>query len=163
MDYRTMVNPTYLTAKSTLHVLAAMGNTEAKDMMTALGTRDTLTRRNPKNPQTFLSEEDAKALMTGVSVAINARYEALSARMRKEGTKALLDIACGYTPRGLYCHRQGIDYVAETKGSIDSMQLREIEKSKIKCAKEHFKAISGDNVVYQVVDSYKSLMDLVMK
>ena len=54
-----------------------------------------------------------------------------------------------------------IYFVAETKGSIDSMQLREIEKSKIKCAKEHFKAISGDNVVYSVVDSYKALLDIV--
>ncbi len=43
------------------------------------------------------------------------------------------------------------------------MQLRLIEQSKIHCAREHFKAISGDNVVYDVVDSYKSLMDKVMR
>ena len=28
---------------------------------------------------------------------------------------------------------------------------------------EHFKAISGDNVVYDVVDSYTSLLEKVMK
>ena len=56
-----------------------------------------------------------------------------------------------------------IYFVAETKGSMSSMQLRDIEKSKIHCAREHFKAISGDNVVYDVVDSYKALMDKVMK
>ena len=56
-----------------------------------------------------------------------------------------------------------IYFVAETKGSMSSMQLREIEKSKIHCAKEHFKAISGDNVVYDVVDSYSSLLDIVTK
>ncbi len=55
-----------------------------------------------------------------------------------------------------------IYFVAETKGSMNSMQLRLIEQSKIHCAREHFKAISGDNVVYDVVDSYKSLLEKVM-
>ncbi|MDO4711979.1 MAG: DEAD/DEAH box helicase family protein [Peptostreptococcaceae bacterium] len=54
-----------------------------------------------------------------------------------------------------------IYFVAETKGSMDSMQLRLIEQSKIHCAREHFKAISNGDVKYEVVDSYKSLLDLV--
>ncbi len=56
-----------------------------------------------------------------------------------------------------------IYFVAETKGSMSSMQLRLIEQSKIHCAREHFKAISGDNVVYDVVDSYQSLLEKVMR
>ena len=56
-----------------------------------------------------------------------------------------------------------IYFVAETKGSMNSMQLRLIEESKIHCAREHFKAISNGEVVYDVVDSYQSLMDLVTK
>ena len=56
-----------------------------------------------------------------------------------------------------------IYFVAETKGSMNSMQLRLIEESKIHCAREHFKAISNGNVVYDVVDSYTSLMEKVMK
>lgn len=56
-----------------------------------------------------------------------------------------------------------IYFVAETKGSMRSMQLRLIEESKIHCAKEHFKAISNGQVVYNVVDSYKSLLDIVTK
>lgn len=56
-----------------------------------------------------------------------------------------------------------IYFVAETKGSMNSMQLRQIEASKIHCAKEHFKAISNGNVVYDVVDSYKSLLEKVMR
>ena len=56
-----------------------------------------------------------------------------------------------------------IYFVAETKGSMSSMQLRLIEASKIHCAREHFKAISDGNVVYDVVDSYKSLLEKVMK
>ena len=56
-----------------------------------------------------------------------------------------------------------IYFVAETKGSMNSMQLRLIEESKIHCAREHFKAISNGNVIYDVVDSYQSLLDKVMK
>lgn len=56
-----------------------------------------------------------------------------------------------------------IYFVAETKGSMDSMQLRLIEESKIHCAREHFKAISNGEVVYEVVDSYKTLLDMVTK
>lgn len=56
-----------------------------------------------------------------------------------------------------------IYFVAETKGSMKSMQLRLAEESKIHCAREHFKAISNGNVVYDVVDSYESLMQKVMK
>lgn len=56
-----------------------------------------------------------------------------------------------------------IYFVAETKGSMSSMQLRLIERSKIHCAREHFKAISGENVVYDVVDSYQSLLEKIMR
>lgn len=56
-----------------------------------------------------------------------------------------------------------IYFVAETKGSMSSMQLRQIEESKIHCGREHFKAISGENVVYDVVDSYETLLNKVMK
>lgn len=49
-----------------------------------------------------------------------------------------------------------IYFVAETKGTMNSMQLRLVEESKIHCAREHFKAISNENVVYDVVDSYEA-------
>ena len=56
-----------------------------------------------------------------------------------------------------------IYFIAETKGSMSSMQLRTLEASKIHCAREHFKAISGDNVIYDVVDSYETLLNKVMR
>ena len=55
------------------------------------------------------------------------------------------------------------DLKSELKGPMSSMQLRLIEDAKIHCAREHFRAISRDNVVYDVVDSYTSLMKKVMK
>lgn len=72
-----------------------------------------------------------------------------------------------YNPDWAIAFREGdikhIYFIAETKGSMNSMQLRRIEESKIHCAKEHFKAISSGNVVYDVVDSYKSLLEKVMR
>ncbi len=56
-----------------------------------------------------------------------------------------------------------IYFVAETKGSMDTMELRGIEDAKIHCAREHFKAISGENVIYDVVDSYQELLEKVMR
>ncbi|MDD4697635.1 MAG: DEAD/DEAH box helicase family protein [Fermentimonas sp.] len=54
-----------------------------------------------------------------------------------------------------------IYFVAETKGSMSTLDLRLIEDAKIHCAREHFKAISTDVVKYDVVDSYQKLMELV--
>jgi type III restriction enzyme len=56
-----------------------------------------------------------------------------------------------------------IYFVAETKGSMSSMQLRKVEDAKIHCAREHFRAISTGSVVYDVVDSYATLMNRVMQ
>ena len=55
-----------------------------------------------------------------------------------------------------------IYFVAETKGSMSSMQLKKIEEAKIDCARVHFKAISSDEVKYDVIDSYESLLSKVM-
>ena len=54
-----------------------------------------------------------------------------------------------------------IYFIAETKGSMDSLELRDVEKAKIECAKKHFKCISNDEVKYDVVDSYESLINLL--
>ena len=72
-----------------------------------------------------------------------------------------------YNPDWAIAFKEGtvkhIYFVAETKGSMDTLELRGIEDAKIHCAREHFKAISGDNVVYDVVDSYQALLDKVMR
>lgn len=58
-----------------------------------------------------------------------------------------------------------IYFVAETKGTMSSMKLREIEKTKIECARKFFdeisKRITADRVKYDVVTDYGKLMDLV--
>ena len=58
-----------------------------------------------------------------------------------------------------------IYFIAETKGTtlLDRNELRGVEDLKIQCAKAHFAAISNDSVVYDVVDSYDKLMQVVME
>lgn len=52
-------------------------------------------------------------------------------------------------------------FIAETKGSMSTMELREIEQRKIECARKFFARITSDQVKYDVVDSYGKLMELV--
>lgn len=55
-----------------------------------------------------------------------------------------------------------IYFVAETKGSMSSLQLKSIEQAKIKCAAVHFEKISSGSIKYDVVDNYQSLLNKVM-
>ena len=54
-----------------------------------------------------------------------------------------------------------IYFVAETKGTMESMELRPIEQAKIKCAKKLFNEISTEDVVYGQVDTYENLLNLI--
>ena len=52
-------------------------------------------------------------------------------------------------------------FIAETKGSMSSMELRKIEECKIDCARKFFAKITSGQVKYEVVDNYSKLMELV--
>ncbi|MDI9363399.1 MAG: DEAD/DEAH box helicase family protein [Flavobacterium sp.] len=54
-----------------------------------------------------------------------------------------------------------IYFVTETKGSDSDSELREIEKLKLHCAEEHFKAISNTEVVFKKISSYEKLLEIV--
>lgn len=70
-----------------------------------------------------------------------------------------------YSPDWAIAFNEGtvkhIYFVAETKGTMESLQLRPIEKAKISCARKLFNEISTDNVVYHDVDSYQSLLNIM--
>ena len=54
-----------------------------------------------------------------------------------------------------------IFFIAETKGTMETLNLKPIEKAKIDCAKKLFKKLSGEDVVYDSVDSYQHLLDIM--
>ncbi len=74
-----------------------------------------------------------------------------------------------YNPDWAIAFKQGevkhVYFVAETKGSLSSMRLREIEQAKIECARRFFDRInqtaSDQGVKYDVVDSFEKLMSIV--
>jgi len=54
-------------------------------------------------------------------------------------------------------------FIAETKGSLDSMELRGVEKAKIDCARKLFNNISDINIRYDAVDNFDALMNILAK
>ena len=54
-----------------------------------------------------------------------------------------------------------IFFIAETKGTMDSLNLRPIEQAKISCAKKLFNEMSTSKVKYHDVDSYQSLLNIM--
>ena len=52
-------------------------------------------------------------------------------------------------------------FIAETKGTMDDMQLKKIEQSKIDCAKKLFNVVSAHGVRYEHVDSFEKLRNAI--
>lgn len=70
-----------------------------------------------------------------------------------------------YSPDWAISFKEGavkhVYFVAETKGTLQSMQLKQIESAKIDCARKFFERITSDQVKYDVVTDYAQLMQLV--
>ena len=75
----------------------------------------------------------------------------------------------GYNPDWAISFVEGsvkhVYFVAETKGTMSTLELRGIEKTKIECARKFFdrinQKIENDKVKYDVIDSYSKLMSVV--
>jgi len=74
-----------------------------------------------------------------------------------------------YNPDWAISFKEGVVkhvyFVAETKGTMSTMEIREIEKIKIECARKFFYEINckinPKNVKYDVINSYDKLMEIV--
>ena len=70
-----------------------------------------------------------------------------------------------YSPDWAIAFNEGavkhIFFVAETKGTMETLELRPIERAKISCARKLFNEMSTSQVKYHDVDSYKSLLDVM--
>ena len=67
-----------------------------------------------------------------------------------------------YSPDWAIAFNEGtvkhIYFIAETKGTMESMHYRRIEDAKIDCAKKLFNTLSTSRVKYHNVDSYQNLL-----
>ena len=70
-----------------------------------------------------------------------------------------------YSPDWAIAFNEGtvkhIFFVAETKGTMESLNFRPIEQAKIKCARKLFNELSTDSVRYHDVDSYQKLLEVM--
>lgn len=70
-----------------------------------------------------------------------------------------------YSPDWAIAFHEGtvkhIFFIAETKGTMESLELRPIEQAKISCAKKLFNEMSTSSVKYHDVDSYQSLLNIM--
>lgn len=104
-----------------------------------------------KNERTFVKELD-----TSTEVVVYAKLP---------GSFFIPTPVGNYNPDWAIAFVEGkvkhVYFIAETKGSMSSMELRKIEECKIDCARKFFTKITSDQVKYDVVDSYGKLMELV--
>lgn len=70
-----------------------------------------------------------------------------------------------YSPDWAIAFNEGavkhIYFIAETKGSMDSLELRPIERAKIDCAKKLFNKVSTSQVRYDMVSDYQTLLNVI--
>lgn len=70
-----------------------------------------------------------------------------------------------YSPNWAIAFNEGtvkhIYFIAETKGTMESLNLKPIEQAKISCAKKLFNDLSTNKVRYEAVNDYQHLLDVM--
>lgn len=98
--------------------------------------------------------------------AMDGREEVLCYAKLPRGFKIPTPVG-SYAPDWATVFREGtvrhIYFVAETKGTLSSLQLRPIEEAKIACAKKLFASLHSDCVIYEHVNDFQTLLNRVMR
>lgn len=98
------VNPVFNTAKMCLYQLAMIGDKDAIAISEKLGLEKDETQNGT---ETAISENQLK-----VSLAMmETRYRTMEAMEKAAGCRTIVDLPCGYTPRGIQLAGSGMNYV----------------------------------------------------
>lgn len=115
-------------------------------------------------PYVFTDGNAAKSVERQFAEALDGAAE-VCAYAKLPKTYVIPTPVGNYSPDWAIAFKEGtvkhVFVVAETKGTMESLQLRPIEQAKIMCARKLFNEISTDNVVYHDVDSYQSLLNIL--
>lgn len=107
---REEVNPVFNTAQSCLRVNAELGDQDAKNMLEKLGMNSILsqTKSDDMTPEmmTFVKQK----LSPGFNIMVETRFAASTKLILDSGKSQVVDLPCGYTPRGLKLSRKKIRY-----------------------------------------------------
>ena len=147
---REEVNPVFTTAQVCLRINALMGDSDAQKLTKLLGFEDNLSASDTDDemPQE-MKEFVLHTMNRGFSIMVESRFASSSNLILKSGIKNVMDMPCGYTPRGVKFSRSGLRYFGlDLPAVIDAIGP---------ASKEVIG--NNDNIVYQAVDatSYTSL------
>ena len=147
---REEVNPVFTTAQVCLRINALMGDSDAQKLTKLLGFEDNLPASDTDDEMPQEMKEFVQHTMNrGFSIMVEARFASSSNLILKSGLKNVMDMPCGYTPRGVKFSRSGLHYFGlDLPAVIDAIGP---------ASKEVIG--NNDNIIYQAVDatSYTSL------
>ena len=106
---REEVNPVFTTARSCLQITAATGDEDSKKLLGILGFDDI---HNAKVSESVPKEQAGlvKQLVPAFFSQVETRFAVTNEIIRSLGVKTVLDLPCGYTPRGIKLAKSGIKY-----------------------------------------------------
>lgn len=115
-------NPVYNTAKLTLSILGRAGVPEAIDYAERLGFTDIRKKYD-------VNEDNGSELPQ--AILQEARYEFLNRVIRESNCKNIVDIACGFSPRGYVMAKEGYNYRGiDLEASVEALSNIANELSK---------------------------------
>lgn len=111
INFKKIVNPTFYTAQSTVLMLAQAGDEDAKLFYEKLAPQLKFDYGTSESDEKIFTDEEVKRYGLAIIVAIEARYKFILDRIQRDRYTNVLDLACGYTPKGYNFTKKGIDYV----------------------------------------------------
>lgn len=106
---REEVNPVFTTARACLQITAATGDEDSKRLLELLGFDE----QQRKMSEASVPKEKLEQAMRGVPAfysQVEMRFFVTNSIINKHGAKTVLDLPCGYTPRGIKLAKSGVDY-----------------------------------------------------
>ncbi|MBR1444466.1 MAG: hypothetical protein IJ583_13160, partial [Firmicutes bacterium] len=106
---REAVNPVFNTAKACTQLIAAAGDEDAKKIIDVLEFPSFGTHMPEKLiPKEILDK--VKQLSPAYTVLLESRFRTMNQLIGSRKDRQIVDLPCGYTPRGIHMSRQGRTY-----------------------------------------------------
>lgn len=106
---REEVNPVFLTAQSCLKINADLGDQDAIRLMEILDFEEQHNESAGKSLTPEMLQIIGK-LMPGFHSLVEARFSTTNKMIADMGIKQVVDLPCGYTPRGIKLAKSGVKY-----------------------------------------------------
>lgn len=108
-ELREIVNPVFNTGKSCVQIQAAVGDTDAQQLLDALGF-EKFGSNTSKKPISNELREQVMKLTPAYMILLETRFQCMNRLIDERKDSQIVDLPCGYTPRGIRMSRQGRTY-----------------------------------------------------